>query len=255
MSLTFKLPPLDELRKASFDLSPRQTEMYDYIYDKVIHADFISSIDPDVAPELVQLVIRYLLNVTMPRRELILFHYVDPETSHEFIRASMNPYTFHELVLCFFLCNLPVFGIFTELWEPMPTYMFLSIGDTSDVYLHRGTEDLYSDYADGQLDRLYDEQRDKVIESTYAEDKNNTVIIQSDATVPLTDDIKDCRICCEEDTAEYVCSKCNYPICPSCLEHIRKSTGLCPCCRNAPLELIAINKVLHLKNESTERIE
>lgn len=50
----------------------------------------------------------------------------------------------------------------------------------------------------------------------------------------------ECKLCYEH--SNYLCTICGYPICNKCMEHLKTSTGKCPCCQTYPLSLNNISE-------------
>lgn len=82
----------------------------------------------------------------------------------------------------------------------------------------------------------FESTREEVINRTYGQHNDHHFTFE--APVQRDDDNENCELCYEK--AIYQCSKCKYPMCKSCVEKLRTSTGECPMCRNFPLSLSPI---------------
>lgn len=247
---SFNLPTIEDIRTYNNEhhLYQFQEHCRDTVLERFRTAATISDI-PLVTDIVTYLALTWIHR--QPRRSLIIIRYNTTEDRP--YRISRDENTFYDVAMTFIIMNIQTYGIFTELWEQIPYDLFRNIGNQDDDFADEIVIVSEEDIEQMQLDSLYDENRDKIISDLYDEhdDKPQPITIISEQ-IDINDDIKSCELC--YDDAEYVCSKCHYPICDSCKEHLRKSTGKCPCCQNYPLELCKINKVLLDKNnESTER--
>ena len=246
---SFSLPAYETLlaENENLHLNNLQRDLSDKLFDKIVDSELLDSCqDKDQSREIVRNVSTYLTNsctLKHPRRNAFAFriYFVDSNGTPSILTAG-DESAFLTLAIFFVLLNLPSYGIFTELWETLsPDIIHTFAGDAALIFSAGEDGDMLGQFdEDTQLDVLYDDHRNKIIEEKYGETKNHTITILDAPPVELTDENKECELC--YDNSEFICSKCNYPMCSACLEHIKKSTGECPCCRDYPLTLVKIKR-------------
>ena len=258
---SFILPSFDTISEKDINLDEYQDIAYRSLMFKVLEDSVVERYeDKYMINGLVHYVTKYLTEkIIIPAPEHInsqshiirfIYHNDEMDDNTYLIRLSLSVDTFIDIASHFIINNLLLCGIFTELWEPPNLLIFEELGDKSEdiILIARSNIDTIQD--PDVYDRLYENHRNSVIEETFKEDKNHEIIILDDESIDENEDNKECHLC--YSNSKFICSKCNYPICELCMEHIKKTTGLCPCCRTYPIELIKINKVLSDKNELTE---
>lgn len=163
-----------------------------------------------------------------------------------YTRRSDHPITFIQICTSFLERNLPVSGIFTESWVPISVEFFETLGsrnDTISLCVAVGNNpDVLSRF--GETDRWFEGYREHLVRETYAETHQHHVHIADEKfiiTDENKDDMNECKLCYSEESL-YACESCKYPICKSCLKHILKSTGICPCCREKNLSMMVIQR-------------
>ena len=73
--------------------------------------------------------------------------------------------------------------------------------------------------------------------------------------IKRTEENAECEVCCTEQS-DYVCSRCNYALCSTCIHHLKHSTAMCPQCRLFPLSLKRIeNGKTDIETENENTIE
>lgn len=89
------------------------------------------------------------------------------------------------------------------------------------------------------LDQLFYDHSRNLINNKFSRQNKHKVIIDQEK-FKITDENKEemleCQLCCSEKTL-YVCSKCKYPMCKTCLKHILVTSGECPCCREKNMKV------------------
>lgn len=256
---SFILPTFDTLSGENIILDDFQENAYRQLMFNVLESDIVRMYeDRYVINGLVHYVSKYLTNkciIINPLNNsshIIRLIYANPDMENTYlVRIAFNLDTFIDVLSYFISSNLSTSGVFTELWEPLNELMFKVLGDPfNDAFFFVRNNNNNHENLD-IYDRLYEEHRNSVIEETFKEDKNHNVTVMSEEKmVDENDENKECHLCYSE--SKYVCSKCSYPLCQSCVDHVKRSTGECPCCRCYPLKLIKINKILLDRNEPTE---
>lgn len=258
---SFILPSFDNISGKVINLDEYQEIAYRSLLFKVLEDSVVERYeDKYIINGLVHYVTKYLTKkIVVPAPERIhsqshiiklVYHDNDLGDNVYLVRLSLNIDTFVDIISYYIISNLSSCGIFTELWEPPNHLMFEELGDEADDIILIVRRDVNTIQDTDIYDRLYEDHRNSVIEETFKEDKNHEIIILDNESIDENEDNKECHLC--YSNSKFICSKCNYPLCELCVEHIKKTTGLCPCCRTYPIELIKINKVLQDKNELTE---
>ena len=126
-----------------------------------------------------------------------------------------------------FSCN----GILTQYWEPLRIEFIIPYTQPSDFILYR----IMDDEAGDILEETFEENREETLDRLYGEHQNHTLRFSPLPPIPRTNENTECQLCCSR--SDYVCSKCNEPLCCSCINHLKKSTNACPACRDTPIIL------------------
>ena len=178
---------------------------------------------------------RYTRNSQVKRYVVVYsWNIVNQDRHEQIVRINSQPKSLIDLTAYFIATNIETYGIFTELYE-QPTYTaFMTVSSQYDelMIIRDNTYEEADTY-----DRLFEENRQETLDKVFAENKNNK-LIYNDKKELGNDDNNECKLCYGNST--FVCSNCHYPLCSDCIEHIRKSTGKCPCCQSFPLELSKI---------------
>lgn len=251
---SFALPNIDILRAATYDFNTHRKAIRQKLIRR-INNDPVSSMytDDSLFNELIPHVASYLTQkcvINHPRStDEYLIQIVYPVNNRNIlsddyvmVRLSDDINTFIQIMSRFCIINLLSNGLNTESWQPIDDILFRYLGNSHDQYraipLHRSHE------IGDIIDQLFDEDRNEVINQTYSTTQHHEIELTNESA-EMNDDIKECHLC--YDNAQFICYKCAYPMCKSCLEHLQKSTGICPCCRSTPLKLKSINGALSQK--------
>lgn len=131
------------------------------------------------------------------------------------------------------ILNLSFSGIFTEYWQPITCQSILHLMNRGDRFglLPFGFESVEDDV----LERSFEENREFIQDELYSENRDNELVFSKLEPLERNEDNKECGLCC--CNSDYVCEKCHYPLCNSCIGHLKHSTNSCPSCRSDPIIL------------------
>ena len=145
--------------------------------------------------------------------------------------------SFMRLTSDYVIFNLSTNGILTECWEPVQIDFIIMYAQPIDIVIY--PVDINSMESNGVMSNLlestFEENREQTLDRIFGEHNNHTLCFSAQPPVPRTDDNSECQLCCSP--SDYICSKCNEPLCCSCILHIKKSTNTCPACRASPIVL------------------
>lgn len=121
------------------------------------------------------------------------------------------------------------------------TISFISAGGGTELDASNETNEVNDESIEEMVmneaaNESFESTREEVINRTYGQHNDHHFTFE--APVQRDDDNENCELCYEK--AIYQCSKCKYPMCKTCVEKLRTSTGECPMCRNFPLSLSPI---------------
>jgi len=164
---------------------------------------------------------KFILPVPVPDNEIIL------------LLLTKHIETF-ELILYFHIMyNISFSGLFTEYWGPVRYHSVCNCLKRGDVLLPLivSQDSVFQDV----LDNSFENNRREVQNKLYDENRDNELHFSTQSPIERNDEITDCGLCCEH--SDYICEKCHYPICNSCISHLKHSTNSCPSCRCCPVVL------------------
>ena len=254
VTMTSTLPNNDELLSMVYDFNAEQEEILDIIYKSL--ENIINELDTEdgYLSFITYFIIKYYINLFTRNNNSYIVVY-SRVGNHTFYRIT-NKDTLIQILTDHITFNIRQYGIFTEYWSPIEPNLILYTEPVDDTILVEiANDDTNTDVDYEAVDRLFESNRQDVVNKTFSCDKNHNINI-SDSIVERNENNNECKLC--YDTSKYICTKCNYSICESCMDKLKHSTGKCPCCQLYPLELSVIKDIIEnkvdddTKNESND---
>ena len=90
------------------------------------------------------------------------------------------------------------------------------------------------DLGDEILNYSFEANRQEVVDETYGFNHNHPIVVRDDNIV-VEGKPDECIVCC--DIQDMRCVQCKCPLCATCVDKVRTSTGKCPHCQQYPLEV------------------
>ena len=180
--------------------------------------------------------IRWFVN-KCSRRDGLCFFIPFSDNGQDAAYLTSRQASFVYIVSDYIIFNLSENGLFTEYWEPLQIDFINNYLQPMDIIFYTSTIDVSSSnsFMSDLLESTFEENREQTLEQLYGEHQDHTLNFSSQPPISRTEEISECQLCCEP--ADYVCSKCNEPLCCSCIMHLKKSTNSCPACRVEPIVL------------------
>lgn len=253
-SLSLKLPSLTTLSSltSQYHFSAFQESIINSTYSE-IEQNLDNSIINDDMKDLIVYVLNFYVNkFTRNNSERIIMFYKNG--INRYFHREHDVSVLSTLLTQYIITNIYQFGLFVECWESfndyvMMYYINLDDRDESTIIVPRNTNGTSTSptstptstsTVDDILNFSFEQNLNEVINKTYSPSPTIThdvKILTSPSSLPLPRDENnsECKLCFDE--SNYVCSKCGYPLCSSCVDRIKHSTGKCPCCQDYPLML------------------
>ena len=163
---------------------------------------------------------------------------------------TRNIFTVGEILYFHIMYNLSMAGIFTEYWTPIRFSSVYNLLGSNDILVPVLTAEASDNIYDDVLERSFEENREMIQNKLYSENRDNQLTFSTLSPIERNEEISDCGLCCEH--ADYVCEKCHYPLCNSCIKHLKHSTNECPSCRCQPIILQKIIDGNEFNEDSNE---
>lgn len=238
----YNLPTSETIVAMDFNLTHHEEDIVSDIlmrvYDSIFEMPMFDSITEDekqhVRHVLLAAVKYYVDHFSRLGGFLFFIPAVANDSDRTFIAATGNISTVINAIYLHIINCVSLNGLFTEYWGPV---QFSTIEDVinplTDVILSLdiSPDEMYDDV----LDRAFQEHTNEIQEKLYGEHQNHTLSFSTLEPVERNEDNSECQLCCER--SDYVCEKCNEPLCVKCIEHLRRSTNVCPACQADPIVL------------------
>ena len=237
----FRLPEFERLIMIEYEFSEFQNYLVNRIVTLLSETFIFQEITENEIFKLCVISVgKYYINLftQSDNEEILMYSFLD---NYVFYRFTNNPDSVVKIMSKYISENFTQYGILTKFWEPLDVRVLLLYGSTGDVIMHvRSDRNIFEDNQnDSVSDALFEMNREDVIEKTFNCNQNHEIFI-NDSIVDRNSENTECKLCYEHST--YLCTTCGYPICNKCMEHLKTSTGKCPCCQTYPLSLNNISE-------------
>lgn len=237
----FRLPEFERLIMIEYNFSEFQNHLVNRIVTLLSETFTFQEIaENEIFKLCVISVSKYYINLftQSDNEEILMYSFLD---NYVFYRFTNNPDSVVKIMSKYISENFTQYGILTKFWEPLDVRVLLLYGSTGDVIMHvRSDRNIFEDNQnDSVSDALFEMNREDVIEKTFNCNQNHEIIVNN-SIIDRNSENTECKLCYEH--SNYLCTICGYPICNKCMEHLKTSTGKCPCCQTYPLSLNNISE-------------
>ena len=246
-TLSLKLPPFATLSTTSqYNFSEFQESILTTAYSK-IEQNCDNSINDDMKDLIVYVLDFYVNKFTKNNYDGIVMFYKNNGT--RYFHKEHDISVLIDLLTQYVIANIYQYGLFVECWEDFNDYVMMYYINMDDTDSQTSTHTTSTSNPtpstlteDDILNLSFEQNLNDVINKTYSPRSTIThdvKILATPSSIPRNDNNSECKLCFSE--SNYICSKCGYPLCSSCMDKIKHSTGKCPCCQDYPLMLNTIS--------------